>query len=87
VFERNLPHGSIHVYVASILDKKSRCMYHIIREVTEIELHPNNMNRKDGFSLSMSWEPHIHTLKEQNNVLLKDKAQISTSFGLPLHWS
>jgi hypothetical protein len=33
----------------------------IFREVLEIESHPNNMNREDGFSLSKSWKPLIHT--------------------------
>jgi hypothetical protein len=31
----------------------------VIREFTEIELHPNNMHRENGFSLSMSWKPLI----------------------------
>jgi hypothetical protein len=62
-------------------------MYQIIREVKEIEWYLNNMNSKHGFSLSMSWEPHIHTLKQQNSVVLKDKEWMPTSFGLPLHWS
>jgi hypothetical protein len=29
-------------------------MDHIIREAVEIELHLNNINREDGFSLSRS---------------------------------
>jgi hypothetical protein len=33
-----------------ILAVRSRCMEHIIREVIEIKLHPNNVNTED-FSL------------------------------------
>jgi len=34
-----------------------------IREVTEIELHSDNMNREERFPLR-SWKPLILTLKE-----------------------
>jgi hypothetical protein len=37
----------------------------MIREVTEIELQLNSMNREDGFCLSQSWKPLIHTLRGQ----------------------
>jgi hypothetical protein len=36
----------------TLLAKTSRCMDWIIREETEINLHPNSMNREDGFSLN-----------------------------------
>jgi hypothetical protein len=42
----------------------------IIREMTEIEPHPNNINREDWFFLNMSWKPFIHTLKEQKTEIL-----------------
>jgi hypothetical protein len=32
-------------------------MEHIIREVTGLEFHPDNMNGEEGFSLSKSWTP------------------------------
>jgi hypothetical protein len=55
----------------SILAKKFRCMDRISREVIEIKPHPNSMNREDGFSLSKSWKPLIHALKEWKQVLLR----------------
>jgi hypothetical protein len=36
----------------------------IIKEAIEIELHPNNMNRKGIFCLSTSWKPLIHSLRD-----------------------
>jgi hypothetical protein len=36
----------------NILARKSRCGNWFIREATEIDLNPKNMNLKDGFSLS-----------------------------------
>jgi len=38
----------------SVLAKKPGCMEHIIKEVREIELHPDNLNKEEGFSLSKS---------------------------------
>jgi hypothetical protein len=34
-----------------------------IRESTEMELHPSNMNRENGFCLGKSWKSHICSLK------------------------
>jgi hypothetical protein len=47
-------------------------MDRVIRESIEIELHPNNMNREDGFSLSQAWKPLIRDLKKRRQSLTKE---------------
>jgi hypothetical protein len=51
VAEHNINTGHhVQLQNTSILSKKLRQMDCITREGTEIKLHPNNINREDGFS-------------------------------------
>jgi hypothetical protein len=57
VAEHSIDQGHrIQYHNSSILANKTRYMDRIVREAIEIELHPYNINREDGFCLSKSWK-------------------------------
>jgi hypothetical protein len=64
VAEHSIDQGHrIQFHNSSILTMKTRYMDCIIREAIDIEIHPYNINRKGGFSLSESRKPLIDSLK------------------------
>jgi hypothetical protein len=53
----------IQLQDTTFLSTKSRYTDWMIRETTEIELHPNIMNREYSLHLSQLWKPLIHSPK------------------------
>jgi hypothetical protein len=64
-------------------------MDHLMKEATEIQLHPNNFNRDEGFSLSHTWCPVINMLKRYSGERMEkeSQAQIGTwLYPLASYW-
>jgi hypothetical protein len=60
----------------SKLGTATRYKDRLVKEAIEIQLHPDNFNRDDGFNLSHTWRPVMKMLQRPKNAPMAKQGQV-----------